>query len=412
MTSVPEMEFTLPDFKRAGGLKRAIDKHAEAVFAQFPNEHLAIQMLFQRITDLGDGERPIRRPEIIPVLSAVAGLTTERLQVIVGAFVERGLLVQRRLENGETEVDLPHECVAWKWDRLTRWISDEAAAAKSLRFLQDSVAKGQWLTGSVLSEAQAFREGGRLDGAWPRRYLSENEVSRVRGWTDKSEEREESERLRLVRERRRAEITSIVATIIALTMGGLGFWAFNLKKSADTERRNAQIALARSAVQDGIEQIENRNPAEPGQAVGYFARAIRSAPNSVAAMSWLTDQLIRSTWWLPVSSFRHQNAVSAAAFSPDGRRVVTASEDHTARVWEVFFDCCDSQREANRLAWLAEIISGVAVNDTGALSAVEGDRRQQMAELARSAKPKAQRLSLDWLITEFARQFRLTGQPK
>jgi WD40 repeat protein len=33
--------------------------------------------------------------------------------------------------------------------------------------------------------------------------------------------------------------------------------------------------------------------------------------------------------------FHHLGAVRAVAFSPDGRTILTGSEDNTARVWEV-----------------------------------------------------------------------------
>ena len=36
-----------------------------------------------------------------------------------------------------------------------------------------------------------------------------------------------------------------------------------------------------------------------------------------------------------IAVFAHADSVNSAAFSPDGERVVTASADHTARLWDV-----------------------------------------------------------------------------
>src|SRR5271163_3492287 len=87
-------QLSAQDFEKSGGLKGAIDKQAEHVFKQFP-EQAAIQRLFKRLTDRGEGEKPVRKPETLPVLQAVTGLPADRLDSIVKAFVEDGLLVTR-----------------------------------------------------------------------------------------------------------------------------------------------------------------------------------------------------------------------------------------------------------------------------------------------------------------------------
>ena len=137
MMPIDAQQLTVQDFEKAGGLKRAISKQADLVLNRFHSERGAIRKLFQRLTDQGEGDKPVRKPETLPVLELVTGLPADRLALIVKAFVENGLLVTRALENGEIEVDLPPECIAWKWKRLAGWIEEEVAEAKSLRFLRD-----------------------------------------------------------------------------------------------------------------------------------------------------------------------------------------------------------------------------------------------------------------------------------
>jgi WD40 repeat protein len=69
---------------------------------------------------------------------------------------------------------------------------------------------------------------------------------------------------------------------------------------------------------------------------------------------------------LPVSQpLKHRAEVSHAAFSPDGRRIVTASRDHTARVWNLAAD----DRPLDDLLLLAHLLSGRQVDASGGIVA-------------------------------------------
>jgi WD40 repeat protein len=58
---------------------------------------------------------------------------------------------------------------------------------------------------------------------------------------------------------------------------------------------------------------------------------------------------------------RHEREVTGASLSPDGRRVLTASNDKTARVWDVSAEEMDLQD----LLLLTQVLSGLRIDGTG-----------------------------------------------
>lgn len=68
----------------------------------------------------------------------------------------------------------------------------------------------------------------------------------------------------------------------------------------------------------------------------HLARALRVLPSAALPRRYLISLLRDKSWILPrTGPLRHEGAITAAAFSPDGGRIVTTSADHTARLWDV-----------------------------------------------------------------------------
>ncbi len=115
-----------------------------------------------------------------------------------------------------------------------------------------------------------------------------------------------------------------VAAVIIAAIAALALFAFRERNVA----RQAQAeALSRELAANAIVRL----PQDPELSVLLAIEALRVAPTAQAE-----DALRQS---LPESHVQavmrgHTDAVSSAAFSPDGKRVITASFDRTARVWE------------------------------------------------------------------------------
>ena len=71
------------------------------------------------------------------------------------------------------------------------------------------------------------------------------------------------------------------------------------------------------------------------QALAQLAQALRQNPENGEAFGFAAAGLTQLSWHIPLTGpMRHNDGINSAQFSPDGQRVVTASTDKTARLWD------------------------------------------------------------------------------
>jgi hypothetical protein len=173
-------------------------------------------------------------------------------------------------------------------------------------------------------------------------------------------------RIQKARRRHRLAFTAAVAVAVALVMGiGVSTWeaivaggARNAEKhqrlAAQMERDKAQAAQREAERAQQAEQ-QQRQRAERREAEA--SHLLYVANMNLAQQAWEQNNLGRVRQWLeqtaiyPDRGFEwyywqrqthlalkplrgHVEAVCSAAFSPDGRRIVSGSEDATAKFWD------------------------------------------------------------------------------
>lgn len=269
--------------EKTGSWNNAIDLDAKSVFEPLGvPEQNAVKLVFQRITERGTGERPIRTPCPFADLSQLTShlLSAERLRQVLEAFRSRDLLVWGDEEQGGSQrIDIPHECVTWRWSRLATWIDEEDRDARRLAFIAESARAGTPLAGSALEEARGLRP--RIDGAWVARYKLD--APELRRWIDYSEREAE-------RARQRTRNLVIGLGLAMLLFAALGLWAWQQKSQAVSQQKRAEGAesdakektkLAQNAEADAKDKATLAD-VERGRAVEAQRRAVSLAGEALA----------------------------------------------------------------------------------------------------------------------------------
>jgi WD40 repeat protein len=107
-----------------------------------------------------------------------------------------------------------------------------------------------------------------------------------------------------------------------------------------------RIGEAKATFTSLTERLDTSGPAGTAlmQMLGVFAQFERSmikertrlGTNQVASERFFQELIVHreKALPLPIASFNHQDEVVGAAFSPDGARILTASADKTAKLWD------------------------------------------------------------------------------
>jgi len=178
-------------------------------------------------------------------------------------------------------------------------------------------------------------------------------------------EAEIAEKVRVAHRKGVMKATAVAMGVILL-VAGLAIWAVFQssvaksearraevnEKTAVSEAKNTQVAMKALAVEANLAQaaatevrmnmaasdfsLAVRLIAQDHQndALAYLNESLSLNPTNEAALTRLTTLLASHSWWVPIREFKHGDSVLSAQFSPDGKRIVTASGDRTARVWD------------------------------------------------------------------------------
>jgi WD40 repeat protein len=333
------------DYRELGELKGALAKHAEDVFTTLePHKQSAFPLVMRYLVTLGQGEEEVPNRRTVPYRDFVATGEIHDDQKagakrFIDLFVEKRLLVADTDSEGNVIVSVAHEALLREWQRVKEWLKENREFLRMRDRLESSLKL--WLSrgkqkDDLLGPGLPLAEGEKLIKDFEH-SLSRAQIDYVRASVG------ERKRRKQVQDRIRYAVMAAI-TALAILAGLQWFRAEQQRQSAaQAFRSEAEITSKleeqlRQASWASFNQAERQfQLGEWREAIALLARAIKfDRTNQVAAERFFQELIVHRENALPplVASFAHKDVVYHAVFSPDGARILTASWDSTAKLWE------------------------------------------------------------------------------
>jgi WD40 repeat protein len=388
---------TFASYERLGRLEGAIATKAEAVLdACSPEERVSLKSVLFSLVQMsaadGDVERAVSRR--VPLSTFPPGSAKRRL-VEALLHPDARLLVSDAADSGNPTVRVAHEALITRWARAREFVRSNAEALKIRGRIEErhalwrgyqpatvSAAQGGIRAPSLSMRLRAWRarirhEPGLLaefDLADGLRLVHEHRSDTDPHLIDYIERSAADDRRMRSRSVRVLVAVASVVTVLAILAGAAGLIAVRKEHEAQLQTHLTLEAQARSLTEaargrlkDGdvagaqgiitevltdrragdvlpqaaVTVFQDARAADRQEAVIYHGSIVQSAefsPDGLRIVTASYDNTAR-IWDAATGSLLtvlrgHDSLVEHAAFSPDGRRVITTSNDKTARIWD------------------------------------------------------------------------------
>jgi WD40 repeat protein len=376
---------TAADYAAIGGVVGALQRRADRLLDELTRRGEAgpVMPTLMKLAAVEGESEPIRRR--LP-----RNAFSDDELAVVDAFVDARLLTSRRLSHEEATVQVAHEALLRQWAPLRDAIE---ASRSSLRIRselehlaadwdRDGRDQAYLVRGTRLAvyDAWARVHVGDL-GALEHEYV---DASRALASRELEATRRSIRRLRVL------AAGLAVLLVLAVTAGTLA-----VQKNSEAQSQ-ARVALARQLAAQADRLVQN----EPDTAIllGLESLSVaRGEPSAPGPTTGLVTGLARLEHPSKLLS-GHSDQVHAVAFSPDGRRLVTASWDRTLRFW----DPQTGAPTGSELTGHTDAINAVAVSPDGSLIASGGWDRTVRLWDARSGKPRGRPINVKQVVRTLA----------
>jgi hypothetical protein len=201
-------------YEAIGTMADALSRHADEAWDELADEHqrTIAERMFKALTEKGADNREIRRPAGVKEIAEITGASEDEVVAVVDTFRRAGRSflmppAEVRLDS-DSVIDISHESLIRNWERLKKWVDDEAQAARNYRRLAESAVlhrEGQegMLNPVALQNALEWQRRNTPNAAWGARYHPEFDLAMKYLGESKAHREEEAAR---EEEHRRAEL--------------------------------------------------------------------------------------------------------------------------------------------------------------------------------------------------------------